>query len=175
MPLSHLSKALHDTSGSTAIEFAIIAPLFLSIVFSTFESGWIVTKTTMLDRALDTTVREMRVGAASAPTTQAQIKTAICAKTVIIADCEASITVEVTDVTKGTFPASAAQCQDKGSSIQPVVQFSPGERGAIMLIRACVTTDPLTPLLGLALHMPKDSKGGYFIHSSSAFVNEPGA
>src|ERR1700712_3263270 len=64
------SKILRDSSGATAVEFAIVVPVLLCLIFSTFEAGWMVTKSTMLDRALDTVVRKVRVGASGAPTTQ---------------------------------------------------------------------------------------------------------
>lgn len=168
-------KCMRDTSGATAVEFALIAPVLLALIFSTFEAGWMVTKATMLDRALDTVVRKIRIGAAGAPTTQDQIRTAVCNETLVIFDCLSSLTVEMTDVSSTAFPASGAVCVDRGSSVAPVVSFATGNRGSIMYVRACATTDPLTPLLGLALAMPKDSKGGYYLLSSSAFVNEPGS
>jgi Flp pilus assembly protein TadG len=170
---SHLSLR-GDKSGATAIEFALVAPVLLALIFSTFEGGWMVAKATMLDRAVDVVVRSIRVGASGAPSTQDQVKAAICKETLIVPACAASLTVEMTDVTTTPFPTSNAVCIDRGSSLAPVVNFGTGQRGSIMYVRACLVTDPLTPLLGLALSMPKDSKGGYYLMASSAFVNEPG-
>ena len=56
----------------------------------------------------------------------------------------------------------------------PVVTFNPGSRSEIMFMRACVVIDPLMPGMGLGLHLPKDTSGGFALVSYSAFVNEPG-
>lgn len=166
-------RGAKDRTGATAVEFAMVAPLFFAIVFSTFEAGWMIVEATMLDRAVDIAVRDIRVGAAAAPKTQNQIKAAVCTQAYLIRDCSSSIVIEMTDVTAGAFPAKNTPCVDRGSNVAPVVNFTPGQRGAIMYVRACLTSDPVTPLLGLALAMPKDGRGGYFLSSSSAFVNEP--
>lgn len=164
-----------DRSGAAAVEFALVAPIFFAIVFSTFEAGWMVIQSTMLDRAVDLAVREIRVGAVSAPKDQSQIKAAVCSQAYLLVNCSSGIVVEMTDVSSGALPSNGTPCIDRGSNVAPVVAFSPGQRGSIMYVRACFTTDPITPLLGLALSLPKDGKGGYFLSSSSAFVNEPGA
>lgn len=168
-----LRSHFRNRSGATAVEFALIAPVFFAIIFSTFEGGWMAIQATMLDRAVDLAVREIRVGATNAPKNQDEIKAAVCNKAYLLIDCTSSVVIEMTDVSSNAFPSNKAPCIDRGSKIAPVVNFSPGQRGAIMYVRACLTTDPITPLLGFALNMSTDGKGGYFLSSSSAFVNEP--
>lgn len=164
-----------STSGATALEFAMVLPIFLALMFSVFEAGWMMSKAIMLDRALNITVRLMRVGATDAAKTQADIKKQVCAKTLIILDCENVLTIEMTEVkAAGDVPTTATTCIDRGASVKPIVSFNPGARTSIVFVRACAVSDPLTPLIGLALNLSKDSKGGYSIMSSSAFVNEPG-
>ncbi|WP_062210328.1 TadE/TadG family type IV pilus assembly protein [Aureimonas sp. AU12] len=166
--------ALGDRSGVTALEFALVAPLFLGLVFSTFEAGWMMTKATLLDRALDVTVRDIRIGGTGAPQTQSEIRDAVCAEALVFLDCAKSLTIEMNPVTTAAdFPSTAATCIDRGAAVQPVVNFRAAQRSATVFIRACVVSDPLTPLLGLALHLPKDSRGGYRLESSGAFVAEP--
>lgn len=164
-----------NRSGATAIEFAILAPIFIAVLFSTFEIGWLVTKSTLLDRALDLTIRQIRVGATTAPNSQAAMAASICDRLYIISDCKKSLTVEMTKITQATdFPSNGATCVDRGGSFSPTVSFTAGSRAEIMYVRACLVSDALTPLLGIAFHFVKDSKGGYSIVSSSAFMNEPG-
>lgn len=164
-----------DRSGATAIEFAILAPIFIAVLFSTFEIGWLITKSTLLDRALDLAIRQIRVGATSAPTSQAAMAKMICDKLYIISNCKTSLTVEMTKITTATdFPANSATCVDRGGSFTPAVSFTTGGRAEIMYVRACLVSDALTPFIGIAFHFTKDSKGGYSIVSSSAFMNEPG-
>lgn len=163
-----------DRSGSAALEFAIVLPLLLALVFSIFEAGWMMTRTMLLDRALDITIRSVRTGK-DAPRNQMEMKRAVCGHMIIVPDCEASMLIEMRGVASASdFPTSAASCVDRGETIQPSVGFGTGGGGSLILVRACLVTDPLAPFIGLGLAMPKDSKGGYSIVSISAFMNEPG-
>lgn len=162
-----------NRTGAAALEFAIVAPLLLALAFSTLEAGWMMTKTILLDRALDIAVRAVRTDK-NAPKTQADMKKAVCAEMLIVPGCEQALLIEMTKVTAAAdFPSNAATCVDRGAAIQPVVSFTTGEGESIMFVRACLVTDPVAPFIGLGLQMPKDSKGGYSIVSASAFTNEP--
>ena len=48
--------------GSAAVEFAIIAPVFLTIIFSIMEVGWFFTTNAILDKAVQNASREIRTG-----------------------------------------------------------------------------------------------------------------
>jgi Flp pilus assembly protein TadG len=48
-----LLRLVRDTRGATAVEFALVLPLFLAMVFSIFEAGWLMTQTIMQDGALE--------------------------------------------------------------------------------------------------------------------------
>lgn len=163
-----------ERAGAAALEFALVAPLFLALVFSTFEAGWLMTKAMMLDRAVDLTVREIRIGAAGAPKTQEAIKAAICARTLVLPACFTALLVEMIPIESAAdFPSDAARCVDRSGKVKPVIRYVEGERSEVMYMRVCAVTDPLTPLLGLALALPKDSTGGFRLVSDTAFMNEP--
>lgn len=166
-------RFVRSDGASSAIEFAVIAPVLLAIVFSTFEFGWTVIQKNLLDRAVDLSIRSIRVGDASAPKTMTDLRTNVCAKTILLKDCAKSLIIEMTDITNSAVPTSATPCINKSSKIEPVVNFTPGGRGSIMYVRFCWTTKPISPLIGLAALSPTDGKGNYFIISASAFVNEP--
>ena len=158
-----------------AIEFAILAPLFLAVLFSTFEVGFLIVKTNLLDRALDMTIRQIRVGQTNAPSSQSDMKSRICSFLYVVPSCTSVLTVEMTKVTSAAdFPSTRAVCIDRGATIAPVVTFTAGSRAEIMFVRACLVTDALTPYIGIALNFGKDSKGSYSIVSTAAYMNEPG-
>ncbi|WP_224000874.1 TadE/TadG family type IV pilus assembly protein [Aureimonas sp. SA4125] len=170
-----LKSLLKDRKAATAVEFAFVAPLFFALVFSTIEAGWTMTQGMMLDRALDQTIRLVRLGSADAPKTQDAIRSAICSRTPVILDCRNVLSVEMVQInTPADFPTDAARCVDRSGAVNPTLRFSNGERASIMYVRACAVVDPVTPLMGLALALPKDSTGGYRLVSTSAFMNEPG-
>jgi len=165
--------------GAGTIEFALFFPALFTLVFSVFEVGWLASKIMMLDRAVDLTVRDLRIGALPNPTHDG-LKALICDRALIFADCFSSLALELTPVS-GSFGvglggglAAAPACVDRTQpGIAPVVTINPGSQSQNMMVRACVVVDPLMPGMGVGLRLPKDASGGYRMVSASAFVNEP--
>lgn len=158
------------------MEFALVAPMLFALIFSTIEAGWTMVQTIMLDRALDITVRSLRIGTLPNPT-QASVRTAVCGHAMVLANCNQTLALEFIVIppmaTASSYPSDSARCVDRGSAINPVLRFDPGARTQTVFVRACFVVDPLTPGLGLGLTLPKDSTGAYRIIAKSAFVNEP--
>ncbi|ODT65503.1 MAG: hypothetical protein ABS75_31125 [Pelagibacterium sp. SCN 63-23] len=162
-----------DRSGAAAMEFALLVPMLLMIILATLESGWLMVQTIMLDRALDQTVRELRIGSLANPT-QASMRQRICEQALVLSDCENRLSLELFRV-QGTsgYPSDAARCINRNSPIAPVLRFTPGGRTEVMFVRACFVVSPLTPGIGLGLALPKDETGALRIIAKSGFVNEP--
>lgn len=168
-----------DDTGSSTIEFALFFPALFFLVFSVFEVGWLATKVMMLDRALDLTVRDLRIGLIANPTFDG-LKQTICDRALIFADCFDSLALNLTPVTGGFGTgvqgglAAGPVCVDRTQpGIAPVVVINPGTESQNMLVRACMVVDPLMPGMGIGLRLPKDPSGGFQMVSASAFVNEP--
>ncbi|QQR39527.1 TadE/TadG family type IV pilus assembly protein [Devosia rhizoryzae] len=163
----------HDGAGAAAVEFALVIPMLLMIVGSTLEAGWIMMQTIMLDRGLDQTVRELRVGSFANPT-QELMRRRVCARAMILADCEAHLALELFPINGSSgYPSDAQRCVNRNSAVAPVLRFTPGGRMQTMFVRACYVVSPITPGLGLGLLLPKDDSGAIRIIAKSGFVNEP--
>ncbi len=160
-----------DDEGSSTIEFIIVATTFLTGFFWVFESGLILTKKVMLERALDMTVRDLRLH--SSPLyTHDYIKTKICERALVLDDCENNLLLEleVVDLSIGFTPNYT--CVDKENDIVPVTTWEPGQRNEIVYMRACVV---VFPMLTGAMALFKDSETtGVPLVADTAFVNEPG-
>lgn len=161
-----------NRSGATALEFAMVAPLFFGLVFSTIETGWIMVRSTALDRALDIAVRQVRIGAEP---DQAAMKASICENMkLVVPACASAMVVEMTTVKSASdIPLSGAKCLDRGSTVATTGAYTTGAEQETLFVRACLVADPFTPLIGVALELPKDSLGGYWLVASSAFKKEP--
>lgn len=162
--------------GATAVEFALVAPMLLALIFGTMEVGWTMVQTIMLDRALDTTVRSLRIGSLANPTQQS-VRAAICAEAMVLADCNNTLTLELVPIelmSAASYPSDNARCVDRSGAINPVLRFNAGARTQTVFVRACFVVEPLTPGLGFALALPKDETGAYRIIAKTGFVNEPG-
>lgn len=165
---------LHSNDrGAAAIEFALIAPMLLALIFSTLEAGWTMVQTIMLDRALDLTVRELRIGKIASPT-QASVRALVCRGAMVLFECDKNLALEfIPIINEGSYPTDSDRCINRSTPIAPVLRFDPGARAQDVFVRACFVVEPLTPGLGIGMALPKDSTGAFRIIAKSAYANEP--
>lgn len=165
-----------DSKGAVAVEFALIAPVFLMLVLSVLELGWTMTRIALIDNAVAQAAKFVYIGAASSGSpTQTALEAFICDEAMVISNCYNNITVELTTINDfHSPPAWNAPCVDSDDvSLAPVVGYSPGAGGSIMFMRVCVTMDLFTPGLGMGLALQRTNGGRTQIISSLAFMNEP--
>lgn len=163
-----------DHKGTATVEFVILFPVFMTLFVSVFESGLMMTRSVMLERGLDLTVRAIRLSPGNNSITHDAVKQMICNNAGILQDCTNSLKVELILVSPNTWiaPNAVADCIDRTSEIEPVVSFNAGNEGDLLFIRACIVVDPMYPNIGLGLILDKDASGGMQLVASSAFANE---
>ncbi len=166
-------RFIKDDEASASMEFALLTPIIMWVIFSVIESGWLMTQQTMLDRGLSLAMRDLRLGRRPNPTTQ-DVKQDICDYAGVLRDCINTIALEVVPM-QDAIGGATAVCVDRSSNIAPTVTFNPGSHVEqnIMVARVCFVVDPLIPGAALGAALPKDATGGYHLLSYSAFVNEP--
>lgn len=167
-------KKLANEEGNATVEFVLLFPVFLGLLFSAAELGILSLRGMMLERATDIVVRELRLGLALDPD-YTYIKERICEEAPAINDCMDSLSLEMSPVNTETwsFFDNTSQCVDKSAVVDPVLEFTAGTRNELMMMRVCVAYDTVFPLTGLAPYLLKQSDGRYAIVARSAFVNEP--
>lgn len=172
--LSKLRGFFRAETGSAAIEFVLLMPVFFLLVTNSWESGLLSTRQVMLERGVDMTVREIRIGRIANPT-HAIISRTICENARIIPDCNQRIKVEMVRRDPRSWSAldAAADCVDLSNLGRPLRAFEVGGNNELMIIRACILFDPLIPTNGLGRDIPKQSQGKYALVASSAYVLEP--
>lgn len=163
-----------DEEGTATVEFVIVFPLIMAVFMSTFELAMLTAKYTMLDRAMDLTIRDVRLSS-GAPMTPADVRTRICDRAMLIKNCNTELVVEMTDIQPPiwTWPATSASCANRGAGTLPVVNYTQATANKLVLVRACALVDPWFPLTGLGMALSKDGSGAYQMTSVSAFVAEP--
>jgi hypothetical protein len=170
--IPRIRHRLSDRSGSAAVEFALLIPLVLSLLFSVFEAGWIMTQSVMLDRGLSRASRAVQIGTTSMD--YAAYKQKVCDEALLLANCAASLRLELTPIdTAADFPTTETPCIDRSVAIDPVTTYHSGQRSQLIFARACFVVDPLVPGIGYGLSVPKDATGAIRLTASFAFVNEP--
>jgi len=176
--LKRIRTALCREDGTATIEFVLCVPVILTIALASIESGFLMTRSVMLDQAVDHTVRQIRLGHLISPS-PTQVKAAICDRTSIILNCERDILVEMTPIsaTSWAMPTEGAPCRNRVSEVNPPFSFTPGSSLQVTLVRVCIKQDAIFPGAGIGLKMAQtgklDANGGYALVAISAFVNEP--
>lgn len=177
---SQISRALRrfrrDERATATAEFAILFPVFFAIFLSGFELSFVMLRQLFMERALDMTVRDLRLGTWPNPSTDI-LKADMCDNIGnLIGNCNSVLMLEMQEVdrTSWTTPDPEATCVDRSSDIQPVVSFQPGGENEMVIIRACAIMDPIFPGTALALILEKKAGDGLALVATSAFVNEPG-
>lgn len=161
-------------NGNATIEFALLFPAFITLFLVVVETGLLLTRGVMLDRAVDMSMRDLRLGTLN-PMTHDNLKDDICINSVIIPNCVDSLLLELRPISTTTWEplSNDVTCVDRSEDIQPVLEFDPGQSNEMMLVRVCAVFDPFFPTTGLAAQMQLDATGAYALVATSAYVNEP--
>lgn len=173
--LTHVLKRFRrDETGSSVVDFAIMFPLFIMALMASLELGFISIKHMMLERALDLTVREIRLGTGTALTHDG-LKKDICDRAGLLDDCEDNLRLEMVRLNLRSWqaPNPAIDCIDKAETVKPVRTFTNGNVNELMLLRACALFKPIIPSSGLGKALDKDGAGYAAMVAQSAFVQEP--
>lgn len=150
------------------MEMALIAPVFLLLIFGVIELGTMLHLNTVLDGAVQDAGRVIRTGAAqqsaSALTT---FRTKLCDKLPSAVNC-ASVATDVR-----AFPNFNAVSLPPalGAGGTPSTTFIPGTAGSIVTIRALYRYEFSTPFIGHLLS--GDGSNGRWLMSTIVFRNEP--
>lgn len=171
-----IRRFLRRESATATVEFVLSVPVLLMVFMASIESGLFMTRYISMDRAVDITMRNLRLGQYPNPDHDL-LKREICSRTSIIQDCQNSIRIDLQPVDSNTWamPTTATQCLDRSAPIRPSIAVFPGQPNDLMLVRVCVVQDPVFPSsgIGLLLRRVEDTAGGYGLITVSSFANEP--
>ncbi|MFZ5616770.1 MAG: TadE/TadG family type IV pilus assembly protein [Pseudomonadota bacterium] len=170
-----LRRAISDRRGSTAVEFAIVAPAFLALMFSTFEAGWFYFANSQLDAAVLDASRFIRTGQAQE---QGFDKDAfynhVCPRLEIFGQCSERLTVEVDTFASFAELAadnSAAVCSTDSAEDIAAIPYNPGLDNEIVRVRFCLIYNTINPTIGL--NLSETANGTRKLYGSYLFRNEP--
>lgn len=180
--MSAIRSFLKDDSGEATIEFLFVFPILFLVFTASFESSMFMARYVMFERAVDLTVRQLRLGTLLDPSHQV-LKETICRSGMMvesISDCINSMKIWMQPIDTGTFAMTAPprSCVDKAQPINtddpPTNEFAYGTENQIMLLRICMKADPMFPTTAVSVKMPVEPDGSYVMLVTSTFVNEPG-
>ncbi len=159
--------------GNATIEFVLVFPALITLFLMVFETGLVMIRGASLDRAVEVSMRQIRLGTLD-PMTQENLRREICNSAGIIPDCMNAVRIEMRPVSKASWTlfSGVTTCVDRDEEIQPALDFEIGVQNEMMMVRVCAVFDPFFPTSGLAAGMEWDPSGAYSLVSLSAFVNE---
>lgn len=163
-------RFVRSESGSVAMEFALTAIPFFTLLFAIIEAGMIFFINAELDNALSDVARLIRTGEAQTTSmTATQLIQNVCDEVVMVSNCTTNVKIDVR--TFSTFASvNFPPPVDADGNIVNTLQFSMGNAGDIVLIRIYYIWNIVSPLpIGLA----NNTAGTRLIQSSVAFRNEP--
>ena len=170
---------MRDRSGSTAVEFAIVAPLFLMMMFSLFEVGWYYFANSVVDASVADAGRMILTGqlqksAGDNDDHYDELFNIVCRPLSAFGDCQDRLTVEVKRY--DNFAALAADntpltCADAPPDQVAAIPFDPGDELEIIRVRICYLYTTLNPAIGINLSEPGTNKRR--LSSVVIFRNEP--
>ena len=168
-----------NKSGSTAVEFAIVAPLFLMMMFSTFEVGWFYFANSVVDAAVGDSARLIKTGQVQRWSGDDEFKfdalyDTICDVVKTFGECDTRLTLEgktfasFTELAADNTPAT---CADAPSDQLEAMPFEPGGELQIIRVRVCYIYTTLNPAIGISLAEPGTNQRRLI--STMIFRNEP--
>ncbi|MEQ1929389.1 MAG: TadE/TadG family type IV pilus assembly protein [Parvularculaceae bacterium] len=166
-----------DKRGATAVEFAIIAPVFLALAFSILEAGYFFFIDSAVDQAAARAARLIRTGqvqSTATPISREAFFNEICDVVDLFGDCATQLTVDVARFSTFDELADdlvAPTCRDADDDAVDAIPYSPGAERDIVRVRVCFLHKSVNPALGLNLSEGPD--GSRKMISVTIFRNEP--
>lgn len=160
--------------GATAVEFAIIAPIFFTLLIGMAEIGSLHLVQSGLNIAVVDTARLIRTGEAQRTNLdRAAIAQRVCDRVIAMlpANCEERIRVDVDSWPDFAGADLEPPLNEEGEVDVNQLNYAPGEAGAVVLVRVYYEWPVITPMMSQFLsNMPGDRR---LIVSSALFRNEP--
>lgn len=162
--------SVRDERGVTAIEFAMIAPIFLLLFFVIFETGLIIFSQAMLQNAVNDASRLIRTGQVqSGGMSQDQFRSAVCDGGVGLIACD-DLTIDVRSFKQFSTASYQPPIDAQGNLLPGNANFVPGNPGDVVLVRALYPWVVMTPLL--TPFLANMAGGKHLLVASAAFRNE---
>ena len=144
--------------GGASVEFVIVFPIFMILFFSSFEASMLTVRHMMLERAIDLTVRDMRL-TTGANWQHGDIVRRVCRNARVLNDCNERLVLELVqiDETSYALPSAAQPCVDTVQDVTPTTTWTITTEQVLTLMRACYAVDPFLPGVGLGFILIRDT------------------
>jgi Flp pilus assembly protein TadG len=163
--------------GATAVEFGLIAPFFLGLLFGILEVALTFWSTQVLETAVANAARQIYTGtfqgaASTDPAVElARFQTMVCANVTAVFDCKNKVKVDVRRIDQFSSASGAIEPPvTNGVFDTSKFKYDPPKRNEICVVRAAMEYPVYVNLFGYSTGL---KNGNRLIMASSAFKTEP--
>src|SRR5207237_7922523 len=154
-----LRRFARGEDGVAAVEFAMVAAPFLALMFAIMETALVFFASQTLETAVADSARLIMTGQAQSQSfSQAQFKTAVCAKIGGLFDCAGGLQIDVKTYSSfGSVDNSPPL--DANGNLKTNFGYQPGGTGDIVVVRLMYQWPVYASLLGFNLdNMPRNKR-----------------
>lgn len=159
-------------AGATAVEFALIAPVFLALLFAILQTTlFLFAQQTLQNAAVQTGRLFMTGSAQTSGLTQAKLNSDVCPMVSMLFNC-ANLQINVAAYNSFSSASTAApSLYNSSGQLQTTGTFSPGTPGTIMVVQLVYPW----PVIGMPIGsvLPSTGYGTTELMGVTAFRVEP--
>jgi Flp pilus assembly protein TadG len=168
--LKLLRRFRRERHGSTAVEFALVAPLFFGLLFAIIETGLVFFAGQVLETVTQNSARMIMTGQAqTASYTQAQFASYVCTQVPALFNCN-NIYIDVESYPAFSSVTINSQIDGSNNFINNM-QYNPGGPGDIVVVRLFYQWPIFVTSLGYNISNLSGSLR--LLTATAAFRNEP--
>ena len=174
--------------GSTALEFAMVAPVFFLLLMGTIEAGVIFFAQSSLQNAVNDAARLVRTGQSACfsldsnnncvAMTAAQFRAQVCGEVAVLlqncsldANGNSDLQFDVNAYPAGFTGVTNSSPLDAQHNLPSLTAFNAGNACDVVLVRAFYRWPVFTPMLSFFL--ANMGGGDHLLATAAAFRNEP--
>jgi Flp pilus assembly protein TadG len=164
---------ISDKRGATAVEFALVAPPFIALLFALIQTFLVFFAQELLESVVQKSSRQILTGQVqSQQATQAAFRQTVCNQVVILFNCS-GLMVDVQVATSWTSAAVSPPTLtfNAQGNVTNTWRFDPGSAGDIVVVRVMYLWPVFLGPIGFNLSNQPGSNR--LIMATAAFQNEP--
>ncbi len=161
-----------NKSGATALEFALIAPIFFTLIFAIVEASAVYIGEAWLQYATSDMGRRVRTGEVQiANTTETQFRNLICARLSPFLACDQNLEIDVNAYNDFSAADMSPPLDANGNFDATKLRYDPGDPCEVVIVRAFYKWTVHTPVMSAFLVNSGNDKR--ILASAAAMRNEP--
>lgn len=166
-----LSRFRRNRKGSTIVEFALVAPMFIALLFAIIETAFMFFASQVLETALQDSARLIMTGQAqNGSYTAAQFKNDVCSRITVMFDCAGGLSVDVQSYSS-FGSVNVANPIDASQNFTNPNNYNPGGPGDIVVVRIFYAWPIFVTKFKYDISNLSGSKR--LLSATAAFQNEP--